>query len=186
MVIYIHCEKVLIVFASDMYLDMGLEDSWESTMGSVWSLNFLYVTWGYTDTESTWCQFGIIEQFFYSHFKNYLSGHKTLHFWDLWKIPPPPPPCSFYIMAHSWQNNDTPGFDIQHYKDPQDTRQKWDINMFSYPGFNSLSDCFCILHGDWYGWVNIWEQVDPVWLLKQFNANWIHFFHTMWPMTGCW
>ena len=25
---------------------------------------FVSVTWGYTDTESTWCQFGIIEQFF--------------------------------------------------------------------------------------------------------------------------
>ena len=47
---------------------------------------FVSVTWGHTDTESTWCQSGIIEQFFYSLFKNYLSGHKTLHFWNLRKI----------------------------------------------------------------------------------------------------
>ena len=27
-----------------------------------------------------------LSNFFWSHFKNYLSGHKPLHFWDLWKI----------------------------------------------------------------------------------------------------
>ena len=29
---------------------------------------FVSVTWGYTDTESTWCQFGIIEQIFLQPF----------------------------------------------------------------------------------------------------------------------
>ena len=140
MVIYIHCVYILdwnwksIDCCCIWYVPWyGLEDSLESTMGSVWSLKVL----------------------------------KFLH-------------CGTFLTKIC-----TPGFYITHYKDAQDTRQKWDINMFSCPGFNSFSDCFCISHVDWYGWVNIWEQVGPVWLLKQFNTNWI-FFHTMWPITGCW
>ena len=79
-------------------------------------------------------------------------------------------PCATYVPAQtifSIIHTLIPWIQHKHYKDPQDTRQRYKY-VFKPRIYNSLSDCLCILHVDWYGRVNIWEAM---WIQYDYLSN---------------